>query len=93
MSQAAKDACRERLAAGAASVPHLEGMPPEKLAYYAAVVKAEDDWRTGRNAGHLPFLACAPSAKRPPPHALKIGPCFIDPPVGSLDQDADVPLP
>ena len=92
MSQADKDACRQRLAVGAASVPHLEGMAPNKLAYYAAVAQAEDDWRTGRNPGHLPFLACMPGGK-PPPHALKIGPCFIDPPVGSLDQDADVPPP
>jgi len=95
MSQAERDACRERLAAGADRVQHLEGMAPEKLAYYAAVAKAEQDWLSGRNPGHPPGVACAiyfgrGPAPRPPPHALVLGPCIIEPPRGSLDVDVDV---
>jgi len=93
MSEANRDACRQGLAAGAANVPHLQGMAPAKLAYYAAVAQAEADWRSGRNPGHLPYLACTPG-RSPPPHVLRIGAsCFITPPVGSLNQDGDVPPP
>ena len=92
MTDAGREACRHQLAIGAASTPYRQGMAPAKLAYYAAVAQAEEDWRSGRNPGHLPYLGCTPG-RSPPPHALKIGPCFIDPPQGSLDQDVDVPSP
>jgi hypothetical protein len=39
----------------------------------------------------LPFVGCGRG--KPPPHGLKIGPCFIDPPKGSLDLDVDIPPP
>jgi hypothetical protein len=91
MTPADRDACRDRLAAGAAKAPYVGGMPAQKLAYYDAVAQAEADWRSGRDAGHPPFIGCG--AKKPPPHALKIGPCFIDPPKGSLDLEVDIPPP
>jgi hypothetical protein len=100
VSDADRDACRQRLADGAASVPHLQGMAQAKLNYYAAVAKAEEDWRTGRDPGHLPFLFCGvnfgqgrPGIMKPGPHALKLGPCFLEPPKGALSQDVDVPPP
>jgi hypothetical protein len=51
--------------------------------------------------GHGPAVGCAftfgggkgPKAKAAPPHALKLGPCFIAPPAGSLSPDVDVVPP
>jgi hypothetical protein len=49
--------------------------------------------------GHLPSVGCKVHFGRgykppnAPPHALKLGPCFIEPPAGSLSPDVDVPLP
>jgi hypothetical protein len=100
MSQAERDACRQRLAAGAANVPHLQGMAPQKLAYYEALASAQQDWLSGRDSGHPPFLYCGlkfgPGQARyivGPPHALKLGPCFLEPPRGSLSATVDVPSP
>jgi hypothetical protein len=95
MSPRERDACRDRLAAGATSAPHLEGMAPDKLAYYAAVAKAHEDWLSGRDPGHLPGVGCAiffgaGAPPKPPPHALVLGPCMIEPPRGSFDVDVDV---
>jgi hypothetical protein len=95
MSDAERAACRQHLAEGVERLPRLEGMPPEKHAYYAAVAQAQEDWRSGRNPGHLPFVACAVffgagAPPKPPPHALVLGPCMIEPPRGSLDTDVDV---
>jgi hypothetical protein len=89
MTATDRDACRDHLAAGAAKTPYLSGTAPEKLAYYAAVAKAEEDWRSGRDAGHPPFILCGKAL----PHALKLGPCYLEPPKGSLDLDVDIPPP
>lgn len=100
MSDADRDACRQRLAAGAANVPHLQGMAPEKLAYYAALAQAQQDWLSGRDPGNPPFLYCGFKFGQGrvrniigPPHALKFGPCFLEPPRGSLSVTVDVPSP
>jgi hypothetical protein len=100
MSQADRDACRQRLAAGAADLPHLQGMAPEKLAYYDAVAKAQDDFRNWRDVGHLPYVFCAVKfgqghvrAALAPPHALKLGPCYLEPPKGPLSITVDIPPP
>jgi hypothetical protein len=100
MTAADRDACRDRLAAGATKAPYVSGMPAGKLAYYDAVAQAEADWRSGRDAGHPPFISCAfkfgagqARAADAPPHALKLGPCILEPPKGSLDIDVDIPQP
>jgi hypothetical protein len=89
MTAADRDACRDRLAAGTAEAPYLSGTAPEKLAYYAAVAQAYADWKSGRDPGHPPGVGCG----NPPPHALKLGPCFIEPPKGSLDPEVDIAPP
>jgi hypothetical protein len=98
MSDRDRERCRDRLAMNAAQVPHLESMAPEKFAYYAAVAKAQEDWASGRDPGHLPAVFCGmhpghgrANVEPGPPHALRIGPCYIVPPKGSLDVDVDVP--
>jgi hypothetical protein len=100
MTQSDRDACRDRLAAGAAKAPYVSATAPEKLAYYVAVAKAQEDWRSGRDAGHLPFFYCGYKfggghvrEVEAPPHALKLGPCFLEPPKGSLDIAVDIPMP
>jgi len=100
MSDAERDACRQRLAAGAANVPYLHGMAPEKLAYYNALAKAQQDWLDWRDVGHLPYVYCGLKfgggrtyKVAAPPHALTFGPCFLEPPKGSLSVTVDVPPP
>ena len=100
MTDADRAACRQYLAASAANVPHLQGMAPAKLAYYDALAKAQQDWLSGREPGNLPFLYCGlrfgqgrARSVIGPPHALKLGPCFLEPPRGSLIATVDVPSP
>ncbi|HEY1426712.1 MAG TPA: hypothetical protein VGF50_08580 [Caulobacteraceae bacterium] len=94
MSDADRAACRERLAAGAEHAPHLEATSPVKLAYFNAVAKAQADWSSGRDAGHGLAIGCikqiGPGVRTAPPHALRLGPCMIEPPRGSLNVDADI---
>jgi hypothetical protein len=95
MSDADRARCRERLAAGAANAPHLEGMPATKLAYFTAVAKAQAEWLSSPDPGHGLGIGCVsyfgPGVRpKPPPHALKLGPCVIAPPRGSLDVDVDI---
>jgi hypothetical protein len=78
----------ERLAKQIASlkdVPHIDRIPPEKRAYYDAVVAAY------KSEGHGPGITCGGK----PPHSLQIGPlpCFITPPHGFLTEELDLPDP
>ncbi|MGR4866695.1 hypothetical protein [Caulobacter sp. LARHSG274] len=52
------------------------------------------------NSGHGPRIGCsvkfgpnAGKAPKGPPNALRAGPCFIQPPVGSLTPEVDIPRP
>jgi hypothetical protein len=52
------------------------------------------------NSGHGPRVGCSvkfgPNARKAPkgpPNALRAGPCFIQPPNGSLTPEADIPKP
>ena len=69
---------------------YQSGIPAAKSQYYAAVLAAEDDYR--KHGGHPPVVACIPGKpKHMLPHAIKLGPCYIEPPQGSLSVDVDVP--
>ncbi len=65
--------------------PGLEIPAPieaNKRAWFDATVAA-------RNApDHVPLGGCF---GKPPPHAIKLGPCYIDPPKGPFSEDVDVP--
>jgi hypothetical protein len=87
LSDAERIGCRDRLAAGAATAAYRPGIPAAKGEYYAAVLAAEADYR--KTGGHPPMVVCF--GHRALPHAIRIGPCSIDPPQGSLDPDVDVP--
>jgi hypothetical protein len=75
--------------------PHDNGRTPSpdidarKVVHYEQVV-------AGKNSeGHGPGLGCAiPFGKgvkpKGPPHSLRLGPCFIRPPLGPLTPEADV---
>jgi hypothetical protein len=92
LSETEQAGCRDRLAAGAAFAPLRSGIPPDKRAYYDAVLSTEAAFRRNPMGGHGPAVFCYPGAPaRPLPHAIKIGPCYIEPPQGSLDVDVDVP--
>ncbi len=65
--------------------PGLEILAPieaNKRAWFDATVAA-------RNApDHVPVGGCF---GKPPPHAIKLGPCYIEPPKGPFSEDVDVP--
>ena len=65
--------------------PGLEIAAPieaNKRAWFDATVAA-------RNApDHIPLGGCF---GKPPPHAIKVGPCYIEPPKGPFSEDVDVP--
>src|SRR6202041_2634586 len=90
LTDAVRTGCRDRLPAGAATAPDQTGTPGAKSEYSAAVLAAEDDYR--KHGGHPPVVACIPGKpKHMLPHAIKIGPCYIELPQGSLSVDVDVP--
>lgn len=92
LSDAERAECRDRFAAGAAMTPHRWGIPGDKRAYYDTVLATEAKFRNDPGGGHGPGVLCIPGARgRPLPHAIKIGPCYIEPPQGMLDVDVDVP--
>jgi hypothetical protein len=58
------------------------------------------DVEPGGGSGHGPRVGCsvkfgpnAGKAPKGPPNALRAGPCFIQPPVGSLTPEVDIPRP
>ncbi len=65
--------------------PGLEILAPieaNKRAWFDATVAA-------RNApDHPPMGGCF---GKPPPHAIKLGPCYVEPPKGPFSEDVDVP--
>jgi hypothetical protein len=89
LSDAERAGCRDRLAAGATTAAYRPGIPAAKGAYYAAVLAAEEDYR--KHGGHPLAIACLPGARAHLIHAIKIGPCYIEPSQGPLTVDVDVP--
>jgi hypothetical protein len=98
LDEEAQAACRKRLSDAAIAMgdARVDTIPPEKRAYYDAVVKAYQD------PAHLPGVVCAvpfgiPKGWKPshrnPPHSLKLGPlpCYVIPPKGFLTEEADIP--
>lgn len=92
LSDAERTGCRNLLAAGAATAAYRSGIPAEKRVYYDAVLAAEATFRSDAGGGHGPGVLCVPGGKgKPLPHAIKIGPCWLEPPQGMLTVDVDVP--
>lgn len=73
-----------------------------------ALNRFDPEPRVSSSGDHLPGIGCvvpfglpkkmtakekAAMKKRALPHALWLGPCFIEPPKGSLDPEVDVPVP
>jgi len=93
LSDTERAGCRDRLAAGAALAPLRSGIPTDKRAYYDTIVATEAAYRSDAGGAHGPGVFCYPGGHgaRPLPHAIKIGPCYIEPPQGMLSVDVDVP--
>lgn len=74
------------------------GTPTPLIARGGAPLRGPDP---GWQAGHQASIGChawfggPPGVHRPdtPPHALKLGPCFIAPPQGVLTEESAVPPP
>ncbi len=101
LDEDARAICRKRLIEGAAAMgdAKVDTIPPDKRAYYDAVVKAYQDPTAN---SHPPGIGCAlpfgiPKGWKPshrkPPHSLKLGPlpCYVLPPKGFLTEEADIP--
>ncbi len=101
LDEEARVACRQRLRDTAIAMgdARVDTIPPEKRAYYDAVVKAYTDPTA---TAHPPGIGCAlpfgiPKGWKPshrnPPHSLKLGPlpCYVLPPKGFLTEEADIP--
>jgi hypothetical protein len=93
LTEKERQGCELRFAAGGREAAYLSPIPSVKLAYFDAVAKADEDWTSGRDPGHLPFIVCRLGGRGTLAHALKLGPCYLEPPKGSLDKTVDVPEP
>ena len=94
LTEKERQGCEQRFAAGGRETAYLSPIPSVKLAYFNAVAKAQEDWLSDRDPGHPPFVVCRFGGGRGSlAHALKLGPCYLEPPKGSLDQTVDVPEP
>jgi hypothetical protein len=84
-----REACRQRLAQGAASAPFIPGAPPDKAAYWQALSESEAAMDADRLGGHGPGIVCG-GRKR---FGLKLGPCTVVPPMTPLTAEVDVRPP
>ena len=105
LSDAERERCQDRLEQGSQLAKYIPTpLPPERRAYYDAVVKAKGDMRKAAVVNeHGPAIGCKLAFGGPkgsggwkkPPHGLKLGPlpCFIMPPVGPLTVEAGIQNP
>lgn len=91
LSEAEREACRHRLADGAANAPYVSGIPPVKAEYYAALAKSEADMKADPLGGHGPDPVCGRRAKKE--MGLKIGPCKLTLPMTPWTPETDVRPP
>ena len=70
---------------------------PTPVATASSQTQSGERWLAPKGA-HQPVLGCALSfgagaPKKPsgPPHALRLGPCFLAPPQGLFTEEADLP--
>lgn len=87
LRDAEREACRQRLAQGAAGVPYISGVPPEKSAYYAALQESVAQMNANPMGGHGPEIHCGDGKKR---LGLKLGPCTLAAPMTPETPEADV---
>jgi len=97
--------CQDRLEAGSKLAKYIPTpLPPERRAYYDAVVKAKGDMRKAAVVNeHGPAIGCklafggpkGTNGVKKPAHGVKLGPlpCYIVPPVGPLTVEADIQNP
>jgi hypothetical protein len=90
LSDAEREACRDRLADGAAGAPYVSGVPAVKAEYYAALAKSERDMLDDPMGGHGPHVVCGGANKQ---LGLKIGPCKLTAPMTPWTPEADVRPP
>jgi hypothetical protein len=58
LSETEREACRRRLASGAATAPYIPGIPPKKRAYYAALAASEEAMERDPMGGHGAGVIC-----------------------------------
>lgn len=72
---------------------------PTPVATAASQTQSQERWLAPKGA-HQPVLGCAitfgagaPNKRSGPPHALRLGPCFLAPPQGLFTEEADLAPP
>jgi hypothetical protein len=105
LSEAEQLRCQDQLEAGSKLAKYIPTpLPPERRAYYDAVVKAKADMKKRAVVGeHGPAIGCKLAFGGPkgtggwkkPANGLKLGPlpCYLMPPVGPLTATADITDP
>lgn len=88
LSEGEREACRHRLAQGAASAPYISSVPPVKREYYAALQESEAAMARDPMGGHGPQIVCGPAQKQR--LGLKFGPCKLAAPLSPWIPEADV---
>jgi hypothetical protein len=63
LTTAEREACHERLGAGAANAAYITAVPPEKRAYYAALQAREAEMAHDPLGGHAPGIVCGKDAQ------------------------------
>lgn len=105
LSEAEQLRCQDELEKGSKLAKYIPTpLPPERRAYYDAVVKAKGDMKKMAVVGeHGPAVSCKLAFGGPKgtggwkkhPHGLKLGPlpCYVVPPMGPLTVEADITNP
>ena len=92
LTAAEREACHERLGAGAADAAYITAVPPEKRAYYAALQASEAKLAHDRLGGHAPGFVCGKGAET---RGFKLGalPCAFSPSPSPWAPELDVRPP
>ena len=92
LSPSEREACHERLGAGAADVAYITAVPPQKRAYYSALQASEAKMAHDPLGGHAPGFICGKDAQT---KGFKLGslPCAFTPSPSPWAPELDVRPP
>ncbi len=92
LTPAEREACHERLGAGAADAAYITAVSPEKRSYYAALQDSEAKLAHDRLGGHAPGIVCGKGAQT---RGFKLGdlPCAFSPSPSPWAPELDVRPP
>ncbi len=92
LSEMEREACRQRLASGAATAPYIPGISPRKREYYAALAASEEAMERDPMGGHRAGVICGLGSQN---KGFKLGslPCSFVLSPSPYTPEVDVPPP